>query len=96
MRFRRHACSYGGGTGDAGKAIVVGAVRRKGNVVARVIENVPADMLAAFVREAVSHQGQLALYRPMGGYKHLDKEYPHQTIDHAGRIRSRRSAHSND
>jgi hypothetical protein len=28
------------GTGAIGKAIVVGAVKRKGNVVARVIENV--------------------------------------------------------
>ena len=39
------------GTGGAGKAIVVGAVRRKGNVIARVIGNVKADTLTEFVRE---------------------------------------------
>jgi hypothetical protein len=33
----------------SGKAIVVGAVRRKGNVVARVIENVRQSTLEAFV-----------------------------------------------
>ncbi len=41
-----------GGTGGAGKAIVVGAVRRKGNVVARVIANVRAETLTSFVHEA--------------------------------------------
>jgi hypothetical protein len=38
----------------SGKTIVVGAVRRKGNVVARVIENVKHATLEAFVNEAVS------------------------------------------
>jgi len=45
-----------GGTGGAGKSIIAGAVRRKGNVVARVIENVQAKTLEAFVHEAVSHK----------------------------------------
>jgi hypothetical protein len=35
----------GEGTGGTGKAIVVGAVERKGDVVARVIENVKAETL---------------------------------------------------
>ena len=43
-----------GGTGGHGKAIVVGAVQRKGNVVARVIENTSTAVLDAFVRETVS------------------------------------------
>ncbi len=42
-----------GGTGGMGKAIVAGAVRRKGNVVARVIDNVQASTLTEFVRESV-------------------------------------------
>src|SRR4029077_13438122 len=45
-----------GGTGGAGKPIIVGAVKRKGHVVARVIQNVQANTLEAFVREAVSHK----------------------------------------
>ena len=47
----------GGGTGGvgSGKTPVVGAVSRKGNVVARVVANVQAATLNAFVRETVSH-----------------------------------------
>jgi transposase-like protein len=72
-----------GGTGGAGKAIVVGAVRRKGNVVARVIENVQAATLTEFVREAVSTKVSLLCTDQWVGYKHLDEEYPHATVDHA-------------
>ncbi len=42
-----------GGMGS-GKTPVVGAVSRKGNVVARVVENVKGETLTNFVREAVS------------------------------------------
>jgi hypothetical protein len=51
----------GGGTGGvgSGKIPVVGAVKRKGNVIARVVENVRADTLCEFVREAVSHKVSL-------------------------------------
>lgn len=72
-----------GGTGGAGKAIVVGAVKRKGNVVARVIDNVQAVTLEGFVREAVSNKVSLLCTDKWVGYKHLGKEFPHQTIDHA-------------
>ncbi len=41
-----------GGPGGAAKSIIVGAVKRKGNVVARVIANVQAKTLEAFIREA--------------------------------------------
>jgi transposase-like protein len=66
----------GGGTGGvgSGKAVVAGAVRRKGNVVARVIENVRASTLTAFVHEAVSHKVSLLCTDQWVGYKHLDKE----------------------
>jgi transposase-like protein len=72
-----------GGTGGGGKAIVAGAVSRKGNVVARVVENVQAATLEGFVREAVSNKVSLLCSDQWVGYKHLCKEYPHQTIDHA-------------
>ena len=75
----------GGGTGGvgSGKIPVVGAVKRKGNVIARVIENVRADTLVQFVREAVSHKVSLLCTDQWKGYKKLDKEYPHATIDHS-------------
>src|SRR5260370_13643413 len=43
-----------GGTGGHGKAIVAGAVKRKGNVIARVIKNTSAQTLNAFGPIAVS------------------------------------------
>jgi transposase-like protein len=58
----------GGGTGGvgSGKTPIAGAVSRKGNVVARVIENVQASTLTGFIRESVSHKGQPARDRPVG------------------------------
>jgi transposase-like protein len=73
-----------GGTGGMGKAVIAGAVQRKGNVVARVVANVRADTLTGFIREAVSHKVSLLCTDQWVGYKHLNKEFPqHQTIDHA-------------
>src|SRR6266436_5207072 len=59
----------GGGTGGigSGKTPIVGAVKRKGNVIARVVENVRTDTLCDFVREAVSHKVSLLCHRSMEG-----------------------------
>jgi transposase-like protein len=74
----------GGGGVLAGKTAVVGAVKRKGNVVARVIENVRASTLTAFVQEAVSHKVSLLCTDQWTGYKGLSKQgYPHATVDHS-------------
>ena len=43
-----------GGQGGSGKSIVIGAVQRKGNVVARVIDNTNHSTLNRFVNEVVS------------------------------------------
>lgn len=72
-----------GGTGGKGKAIVAGAVRRKGNVVARVIENVRASTLTEFVRESVSTKVSLLCTDQWAGYNQLGAEYPHKSVDHA-------------
>jgi IS1 family transposase len=76
----------GGGTGGigSGKTPIVGAVARKGNVVARVVANVTSDTLTAFVREAVSHKVSLLCTDQWRGYRRLDGEYPHGVIDHSG------------
>jgi IS1 family transposase/transposase-like protein len=81
----RHIGKRGGGgaTGGTGKEIVAGAVRRKGNVIARVIENVQASTLTEFIREAVSTKVSLLCTDQWVGYKHLNKDFPHATIDHA-------------
>jgi ISXO2-like transposase domain len=71
----------GGGTGGigSGKTPIVAAVSRKGNVVARVVANVQAATLTAFVREAVSHKVSLLCTDQYPGYNPLDKDYPHAT-----------------
>jgi hypothetical protein len=75
----------GGGTGGvgSGKIPVVGAVSRKGNVVARVIGRVDAATLKGFVRGAVSEKVSLLVTDQWVGYRGLDAEYPHEVINHA-------------
>jgi len=58
-----------GPTAGGRRAIIAGAVRRKGNVVARVVANVKTATLAAFVGEAAS-QGY-----PHATIDHAAKEY---------------------
>ncbi len=70
-------------TGGSGKAVIAGAVRRKGKLIARVVENVRADTLTEFVRDAVSPKVDLVVTDKWVGYKHLNKEFPHVAIDHA-------------
>lgn len=70
-----------GGIGS-GKKPVVGAVERKGKVVARVIDTVSGDILRSFVRGAVSEKVSLLVTDEWVGYRGLDAEYPHEVIKH--------------
>jgi IS1 family transposase len=67
----------------SGKTPIAGAVQRKGNVVAKVINNVKRATLEGFVREAVSNKVSLLITDQWVGYAHLDEEYPHEVVDHA-------------
>lgn len=84
-----------GGTGGAGKAIVVGAVQRKGKVVARVIERTDAATLMNFVRETVSDKVSLVSTDEMRSYHNLGREFPHGTVDHWGGEYVRGDIHTN-
>jgi IS1 family transposase len=64
---------------------VVGAIKRKGNVVARVIGNVRQATLEAFVNEAVSEKVSLLCTDQWVGYAHLGEKFNHGTVDHAKR-----------
>src|SRR5712672_2875598 len=66
-----------GGTGGTGKSIVVGAVQRKGNVVARVLDNANMDTIRGFVREMISHRVSLICTDEHRGYRGLNGLYPH-------------------
>ncbi len=81
-KSKRGPDSKGGGIGS-GKTPVVGAVQRKGNIVARVIDTVSADILTAFVQETVSNKVSLLVTDEWKGYGRLKKEYPHGVIKHA-------------
>ncbi len=72
-----------GGTGGHGKTAVIGAVKRKGNVVARVIDNVDAITLGAFVHEMVSNKVSLLCADEYRGYRPLAREYPLHVIHHS-------------
>lgn len=65
------------------KAVIAGAVARKGNVVARVIGNTGLETLTKFVRHAVSHRVSLLCTDHWSGYNRLGREYPHATTNHA-------------
>ena len=84
-----------GVTGGAGKAIVAGAIERKGPIIARVVENVRADTLMEFVRDAVSPKADLVITDKWVGYKNLGKEFPHAVVDHAAGEYRRGTAHTN-
>jgi transposase-like protein len=71
------------GRSVADKTPVVGAVKRKGNVVARVLSSVDRSQLEIFVRQAVSTKVSLLCTDAFSGYARLGKEYPHGVVDHA-------------
>ncbi|MEA2874581.1 MAG: hypothetical protein QOH67_4800 [Hyphomicrobiales bacterium] len=82
--YNKHGGRGGGGRGGlgSGKIPVVGAISRRGNVVARVIDTVSADVLTRFVMDSVSDKVSLLVTDEWTGYRHVKKLYPHQVIRH--------------
>ena len=66
------------------KTPIVGAVKRKGKVVTRVLESISKQDLQAFVREVVSNKVSLLATDENPSYRGLT-EYNHQTVHHAAR-----------
>lgn len=75
---REHIVGRGGS-----KFTVVGAVKRKGNVIARVVDNVKRETLEAFVRETVSNRVSLICTDDFSGYGRLARKYPHRSVNHS-------------
>ena len=69
--------------GHDGKVVVAGAVKRKGNVIARVIENTKRETLEAFIREAVSTRVSLLCTDDHAGYHRVGRKYKHGVINHS-------------
>jgi IS1 family transposase len=81
--YNRHWDKKSGGTGGtgSGKTPIIGAVSRKGNVVARVLGRVTRGDAERFVRESVSTKVSLLATDENQVYNNL-REYPHQAVHH--------------
>jgi ISXO2-like transposase domain/Transposase zinc-ribbon domain len=77
----RHANKRKGHYGD--KAAVVGAVKRKGNVVARVIASTSRVTLESFIQETVSTRVSLLCTDSFAGYDRIGRKYNHGVVDHS-------------
>jgi transposase-like protein len=72
------------GRGPAGKTPVIGAIRRKGNVVCQMIETVDIRTLNSFVRMAVSDKVDLVATDEASGYGDLRASgFRHDTVTHS-------------
>jgi ISXO2-like transposase domain/Transposase zinc-ribbon domain len=73
--------SHGRGGSGSGKTALIGAAQRKGNVIARVLENVTGKTASEFVLEVVSDKVSLPATDDYQVYDGL-KEYPRQSVKH--------------
>jgi transposase-like protein len=71
------------GRGTAGKVAVIGAIARKGMVVAQVIANTDTATLNSFVRKTVSDRVSLVATDEHSGYRLLKEQgYKHEAVKH--------------
>jgi transposase-like protein len=77
-----------------GKVAVIGAISRKGNVVAKMIEQTDAKTLSGFVRDTVAHRVDLVATDEHPGYKALDGEMPHASVCHSAHEYVRGNVHT--
>jgi transposase-like protein len=83
------------GRGAGGKTPVVGAVKRKGNVIARVVSQVSSAVIERFVQEAVSSKVSLLCTDAFASYSTLKHDYPHHVIDHSAGLHVVGAIHTN-
>jgi transposase-like protein len=80
-RHRNKRVSISGGSG---KVAVIGAIARKGMVVAKAIERTDAATLQGFVHDTVSEDVSLVATDEASGYRGLKKQgFPHESVSHA-------------
>ena len=73
---------HGRGGQGSGKIPVIGAVSRKGNVIARVLKTFNKKDVFGFINEAVSNKVSLLATDEAAMYTKLGKTFPHDTVDH--------------
>lgn len=74
---------FGKKKGTKGKTIVIGAIERKGNVVARVITRADHYDMENFVRMVCGDKVSLLATDEHHGYRHLGDTFPHGTVVHS-------------
>lgn len=74
-----------GGQGGSGKAVIIGAVQRKGNVIARVIKKIDQTTALHFLREVVSHKVSLICTDEANAYHELPRRtrFPAGYVTHS-------------
>ena len=74
--------THTGGTVGSGKVPVIGAVSRKGKLVARMIEHCDTATLENFVHHVADPKTSTIITDEYAGYRFLNKSYPHAVINH--------------
>lgn len=82
-----------GGRGPVGKVAVIGAIARKGNVTAQVIDSTDAETLTGFVRNTVGKVSLLATDEA-AGYNSLGREFKHKSVNHSEKEYVRGAVHT--
>jgi transposase-like protein len=79
----KHGKRGGKGRGTVGKTAVLGAVSRKGNVVARVLNGTDALTVEGFVEEAVSKRVSLLATDDHASFRNLASLRRHGVVNHS-------------
>lgn len=92
-----HKRSHISGGEMSGKVAVIGAIARKGMVVAKTIENTDTPTLDRFVRQTVSENVSLIATDEHSGYRLLKQSgLPHESVSHGKREYVRGEVHTNN
>lgn len=96
--YNRHANKRAKGTGGfTGKVAVIGAIARKGMVVAKTIENTDTRTLDGFVRQTIGDNVSLIATDQHSGYRLLKPSgLPHEYIGHSQGEYVRGEVHTNN
>jgi hypothetical protein len=85
-----------GDTIGYGKVPVIGAIARKGNVVAAVVGDMRAATKADFVAQAVSEKVSLVATDDDPALKYVRKDMPHASVNHSAGEYVRGNVHTNN
>lgn len=95
VRAERGELAFGQEKYGYGKVGVIGAIERKGNVVARVIGSQDAPTLAGFVRRVVDKNVTLVATDENQDYNYIDRNIRHEAIKHSNNEWVRGEIHTN-